>query len=122
MIFRWILLAGLLTVFLASAAGAGMPVGGKGGEAVRAEQGKKNINTKKAPAPVKSQVRSVAVLVDKIEGGVLFSGKNRYSLAGVQVVDLTRGRKAASGKGMTHKTAEMTFLNDRLKEVVIRAR
>jgi hypothetical protein len=43
-------------------------------------------------------------------------------MAGVQVLDLTPNIKAAGREGMPPKTAEMTFVNNRLREVVIRQR
>lgn len=88
---------------------------------VQAEKAGKSQEEKKAPAP-KNSVRRITHFVKKIEGGVLYTEKNQYSLSGVKVLDLSPKIKDADLKGMPKKTAEMTFLNGQLLEVIIRQR
>jgi hypothetical protein len=114
----------LIAVFLAGTwgeAGALTPGGQKISPSVKGEGVQKEPEVKKSPAPANS-VRRVTQLVKKIEGGILYTETGRYSLAGVQVLDLTKNIKAAGREGMPQKTAEMTFVNNRLREVVIRQR
>ena len=114
----------LIAVFLAGAwgeAGALTPRGQKISPQVKGEGAQKEPEVKKSPAPANS-VRRTTKLVKKIEGGILYTETGRYSLAGVRVLDLTKNIKAAGREGMPKKTAEMTFLNNQLKEVVIRQR
>ena len=92
-----------------------------GNDGIQGEKVRKSQEEKKTPAP-KSSVRRITELVKKIEGGVLYTEKNQYSLAGVKVLDLSPRPKDANAKGMPKKTAEMTFLNGQLREVVIRQR
>jgi len=88
---------------------------------VQAEKAGKSQEEKKAPAP-KNSVRRITHFVKKIEGGVLYTEKNQYNLSGVKVLDLSPKPKNTVIKGMPKKTAEMTFLNGQLREVVIRQR
>jgi len=74
-----------------------------------------------APATV-SPVRKVTQLVEKIEGGVLYTREGQYSLSGVKVMDLTADPKDVRTGSKPKKTAEMTFLNNKLHDVVIRQR
>jgi|MudIll2142460700_1097286.scaffolds.fasta_scaffold65425_2 hypothetical protein len=93
----------------------------RGGGGIQGEKAGKSPEEKKTPAP-KSSVRRITQLVKKIEGGVLYTEKNQYSLSGVKVLDLSPKIKDADLKGMPKKTAEMTFLNGQLLEVIIRQR
>jgi hypothetical protein len=114
----------LIAVFLAGAwgeAGALTPGGQKISSQFKGQGAQKAPGLKKNLAPTNS-VRRVTKLVKKIEGGVLYTETGQYSLAGVQVLDLAKNLKAAGLEGMPQKTAEMTFVNNRLKEVVIRQR
>jgi len=114
----------LIAVFLAGVwgeAGALTPGGPRISPAVKGEEVRKEPEVKKSPAPANS-VRRVTKLVKRIEAGVLYTETGRYSLAGVQVLDLTKSFQAAGREGMPQKTAEMTFVNNLLKEVVIRQR
>ena len=75
------------------------------------------------PAPAAgSPVRKIAQLVEKIEGGFLYTREGRYSLSGVKVMDLTVDPKGVRMESMPKKIAEMTFLDNKLHEVVIRQR
>jgi hypothetical protein len=114
----------LLAVFLAGAwgeAGALTPAGQKISSQVKGQGVQKEPGLRKNQAPTNS-VRRVTKLIKKIEGGVLYTETGQYSLAGVQVLDLAKNLKTAGQEGMAQKTAEMTFVNHRLKEVVIRQR
>jgi hypothetical protein len=82
---------------------------------------KKARELKPAPAVV-SPVRKVTQLVEKIEGGFLYTREGRYSLSGVKVMDLTDDPKDVRLESMPKKIAEMTFLDNKLHEVVIRQR
>jgi hypothetical protein len=114
----------LIAVFLVGAwgeAGALTPGGQKISSQVKGQGVQKEPGLKKNLAPMNS-VRRVTKLVKKVEGGVLYTETGQYSLAGVQVLDLAKNFKAAGLEGMPQKTAEMTFVNNQLKEVVIRQR
>jgi hypothetical protein len=67
-----------------------------------------------------AKVKKVTGVVKKIDGNtLLLENKQKYSLKGVKVVDLSAG--AAKGNVTANqKLAEMTFINDRLTEVVLR--
>ena len=114
----------LLAVFLAGAwgeAGALTPAGQKISSQVKGQGVQKEPGLRKNQAPTNS-VRRVTKLIKKIEGGILYTETGQYSLAGVQVLDLAKNLKTAGQEGMAQKTAEMTFVNNQLKEVVIRQR
>ena len=114
----------MIAVFLTGVGGeaGALTPGGPGiSPPVKGEGVRKEPEIKKSPAPANS-VRRVTKLVKKIEGGILYTETGRYSLAGVQVLDLTKNINGAAREGKPQKTAEMTFVNDRLKEVVIRQR
>jgi len=114
----------LIAVFLAGVwgeAGALTPGGPGNSPPAKKEGVQKEPEVKKSPAPANS-VRRVTKLIKKIEGGILYTETGQYSLAGVQVLDLTKNINTAAREGMPKKTAEMTFLNNQLKEVVIRQR
>ncbi len=114
----------LIAVFLAGVwgeAGALTPGGPGISPPAKGDGIQKEPEMKKSPAPANS-VRRVTKLVQKIEGGILYTESGRYSLVGVQVLDLTKNLQAAGLEGMPQKTAEMTFVNNQLKEVVIRQR
>ena len=76
---------------------------------------------KSAPATA-SPVRKVTQFVEKIEGGFLYTRDGRYSLSGVKVLDLTEDPKDIRMESMPKKIAEMTFLDNKLHEVIIRQR
>jgi hypothetical protein len=52
---------------------------------------------------------------------LLLENKKKYSLAGVKVLDLTQSRRTKA-KSLNIKVAEMTFIDDRLTEVVVSLR
>ena len=82
---------------------------------------KKARELKSAPATV-SPVRKITQFVEKIEGGFLYTRDGRYSLSGVKVLDLTEDPKDIRMESMPKKIAEMTFLDNKLHEVIIRQR
>jgi ketopantoate hydroxymethyltransferase len=90
-------------------------------EGVKAEKVLKSQELKKSPAPA-SRVRKATEFVKKIEGGVLYTEGGRYSLNGVKVIDSTQEGVVSHPGRNPKKTAEMTFINNQLKEVVIRQR
>jgi uncharacterized FlaG/YvyC family protein len=116
-----ILLVFLAVTCLSLEAWATAPGPYRGNVGVQAEKARKSPEEKKVPA-LKNSVRRITQFVKKIEGGVLYTEKNQYNLSGVKVMDLTPKRKNTVVKGMPKKTAEMTFLNGQLREVVIRQR
>ena len=102
-------------------AGAAMP-GGSNVPAPKIGDGlKQEREITQSPSPA-SQVRRVTMLVNRIEGGILYTETGQYNLGGVNVRDLTRNLKSGDPKKGPKKTAEMTFVNQKLKEVVIRQR
>ena len=111
----------LLVFLLSFDAWAFAPDRPKGTEGEKAEGVKKSQDPRTAPAPV-SPVRRVTEFVEKIEGGVLYTNGGQYRLAGVKVLDLTKSPQSSDPKKVPKKTAELTFMNDQLKEVVIRQR
>ena len=119
-LFR-ILLVLWTATYLGLEAWATTPGPSRGESGIQGEKVMKPPEEKKTPA-LKSSVRRITQLVKKIEGGVLYTEKNQYSLTGVKVLDLSPRLKDADLKGMPKKTAEMTFLNGQLLEVVIRQR
>ena len=96
-----------------------MPAAPKGTVGAKVEAPNKVQELKKAPGAV-SSVKKVTHFVKSMEGGVLTTEGGQYSLTGVKVIDLTTDRKQTSLKRMPKKTAEMTFINNQLSEVVIR--
>ena len=111
----------LLVFLLAFEAWGSARVQPKGEEGVKAEGVKKSQDPRTAPAPV-SPVRKVTEFVQKIEGGVLYTQGGQYKLAGVKVLDLSRSPKVEDPRKVPQKTAELTFVNNQLQEVVIRQR
>ncbi len=119
-LLRGILIAG----FILGAcwdAGALTPGGGVSSPAAGAGA-KKEQEMKKSPPVSVDRVQRVTMLVDRIEGGVLYTQTGQYLLEGVKVRDLTRNSKTGAPARIHMKIAEMTFVNEKLKEVVIRER
>ena len=98
-----------------------MPAAPKGTGGSKVEAPSEEQELKKAPGAV-SLVKKVTHFVKSMEGGVLTTEGGQYSLTGVKVIDLTTYRKPTNLKRMPKKTAEMTFINNQLSEVVIRQR
>lgn len=67
-----------------------------------------------------AKVQKITGVIKKMDGDtLLLENKRKYSLTGVKVVDL--GVSAPRGKvPATRRLAEMTFVNNRLTEVVLR--
>jgi hypothetical protein len=90
-------------IFSASSVGARMATSAAGG--------------KGAPPENKNQVTKSSQLVKTIANNVLYlEGNKSYDLTGVDVIDLT-GKSRVSGK---RKLADLTFVNGKLKEVILR--
>ena len=98
-----------------------MPAAPKGTGGSKVEASNKAQELKKAPGAL-SSVKKVTHFVKSMEGGILTTEGGQYSLTGVKVIDLTTDRRQTSLKRMPKKTAEMTFINNQLSEVVIRQR
>ena len=92
-----------LFVFSVGVAGARMATGTAGG--------------KGAPPAGQNQVTKTSQFVKKITDNVLYlENKKSYELTGVNVIDLTGKKRVSQNK----KLAEMTFVNGKLKEVILR--
>ena len=67
--------------------------------------------------PSQNQVSKSSQFVKKITESTLYlEGNKSYDLTGVNVIDLTAKSRVSS----TKKLAEMTFVNGKLKEVILR--
>lgn len=87
-------------------------------KAVRVEKGRNVVSgSVKNVAPGHSKrIRKIAGRLKRIEGGILYMGNDaRYDLRGAKVMDYTK--KTGSKKG---RAVELLFINDVLKEVIIR--
>jgi hypothetical protein len=102
-------------------AGAVMPGGSNVPAPIQGDAVKKEQEIRKSSSPA-NHIRRVTMLVNRIEGGILYTETGIYKLDGVKVRDLTRNLKSGDPGKMPRKTAEMTFVNQQLKEVVIRQR
>ena len=114
----------LIAAFLFGAcwdAGAIMPGGSRAPVPVPGGGVKKEQPTN-PPQSSADQVQRITMLVDRIEGGILYTETGQYNLSGVKVRDLTLNLKPGDPRKAPKKTAEMTFVNQKLKEVVIRQR
>ena len=103
----------------AAAVQAGMPVQTRDGGRTTGPQIVKKVS-EKGSGPTAS-VRKRTEFIQKLEGQVLYTEGGRYSLSGVKVMDMTAGGTGDSDSSI-RKTAEMTFFNKQLREVVIRQR
>ncbi len=118
-----VILAGIILVFGDTAVWAAMPGKQMPVKGAKVEGPRKAREATTADPTKGKPVRIVTEFVKKMEGGVLYTEGGQYSLSGVKVIDLTKGRKDAVRAGnMPKQTAEMTFLNNQLQEVVIRQR
>ncbi len=118
------LLGGILGIFLlggTTSAWAAMPVPAKGTVGAKLE-GTRKAQERKAPPALVNSVKKMTEFVKKIDGGFIYTEGGRYSLSGVKVMDFTPKRKTAELKSLPKRTAEMTFINQQLREVVIRQR
>jgi len=71
-----------------------------------------------ASSPSQTRMMKVTGFIKKIENNVLYLENNqRYDLSNVSVTDLSGSGNRVSTK---KRTAEMLFVNDKLREVVIR--
>ena len=112
-------IAAILMIVLAcgiSTAGGAMAAAAKGGGG--------NTNTQslmKGRAPA-SPVKKTTEFVKSIDGRFLSTESGRYSLSGVKVTDRSAAGNKTERASLIKKTAEMTFVNNQLREVVIRQR
>jgi len=67
----------------------------------------------------KNKIKRATELVQKIQNGVLYTDKNQYDLRGVKIIDHAGGKKASEPSNGRKRVAEMIFVNETLKEVII---
>ncbi len=121
--FKFLLLGAAAILFLAGASGVwdAMALQEQGTGPDKVEAPRKTQDFKKAPG-VTVSVKKMTHFVKRIEGGILYTQGGQFSLTGVNVIDLTGDPKVVKPEKKPPKTAEMTFVNGQLKEVVIRQR
>jgi hypothetical protein len=66
-----------------------------------------------------NKITRTTELVRKIQNGILYTNKNQYSLKGVKVIDHVDGHKVTEPLDGRKRVAEMIFVNDTLREVII---
>ena len=67
----------------------------------------------------KNRIKRATECVQKIENGVLYTDKTQYDLKGVKVIEQGDGNKISETSGGRKRVAEMIFVNDTLREVII---
>ena len=65
------------------------------------------------------KIKKATELVQKIQNGVLYTDKNQYDLKGVKIIDHGDGHKGTEPSDGRKRVAEMIFVNDTLREVII---
>jgi hypothetical protein len=65
------------------------------------------------------KIKRATELVYKIQNGVLYTNKNQYDLRGVKIIDHVDGHKVTEPSDGRKRVAEMVFVNDTLREVII---
>ena len=66
-----------------------------------------------------NKIKRATELVHKIQNGVLYTNKNQYDLKGVKIIDHVEGHKVTEPSDGRKRVAEMIFVNDILREVII---
>jgi len=66
-----------------------------------------------------NKIKRATELVRKIQNGVLYTNKNQYNLKGVKIIDHVDGHKVTEPLTGRKRVAEMIFVNDILREVII---
>ncbi len=66
-----------------------------------------------------NKIKRATELVHKIQNGVLYTHKNQYDLRGVKIIDHVEGHKVIEPSDGRKRVAEMVFVNDTLREVII---
>jgi hypothetical protein len=66
-----------------------------------------------------NKIKRATELVQKIQNGVLYTHKNQYDLRGVKIIDHGEGHKVTEPSDGRKRVAEMIFVNDALREVII---
>ena len=67
----------------------------------------------------KNKIKRATELVQKIQNGVLYTDKNQYDLKGVKIIDHAGGEKTSEPSPGRQRVAEMIFVNETLREVII---
>ena len=92
------------------------------GAAMRADskqQPESQGHTRKKTVENANKIKRATELVQRIEDGVLYTDKNQYDLRGVKMIDHADGNKATEPSGGKKRVAEMIFVNDTLREVIL---
>ena len=76
---------------------------------------------KKVTSSRKIRIKRISGSFEKIEGNILYLGNNKkYNLRGVKVFDYTSKLMKEKGISRKGRVVELIFMNDILKEVIIR--
>jgi hypothetical protein len=73
----------------------------------------------KPPKAVNHTIKRTTEFMQKIEGNVLHTENNQYSLNGVRILDHRKDKEMTPTTQGKKKIVEMTFFDDRLQQVVI---
>jgi hypothetical protein len=73
----------------------------------------------KRPDHKSIRIKRATEFIKKIEGEVLFTENNKYSLRGVKILDLRKDKTIPAATASQKNMAEMTFFDGRLLKVVI---
>jgi hypothetical protein len=110
---RWVVCVMIGGFFLcSSSAGAIMRADAKqkpGSQGPTQEKTIENVN----------KIKRATELVQKIQNGVLHTNKNQYDLRGVKIIDHVEGHKVTEPSDGRKRVAEMIFVNDTLREVIL---
>ncbi len=66
-----------------------------------------------------NKIKKVNEFLDKVQNGVLYTEKNRYSLNGVSVIDRREIKVSKQVRDSRKRVVEMTFVDGVLKQVII---
>jgi hypothetical protein len=113
--FRFIVIGIILVIFLTTSASlAATAVNKSGGSPAPSSGNKSGVRT--ASSPVK--LFKMSVIVTKLESSTLYAANGKkYDLRGAKVNNYTASRKNKTDKNII---AELSYVNDVLKEVTIR--
>lgn len=90
----------------------------KKAEPVKKSEKIKSHKDRSVTSTHKARVKKISGILKKIEGNVLYLNNNtKHNLRGVKVIDFT---KKAGSTLKKRKMVEMTFINGKLKEIIIR--
>lgn len=66
-----------------------------------------------------NKIKKVNEFLDRVQNGVLYTEKNRYSLNGVRVIDQRGIKVSKQVRDSRKRVVEMTFVDGVLKQVII---